>query len=584
MKKRYGIQSIFVKQIIGFSFGVLCIAAITTGILFGAVKIAQNEVYERMRAQSEYYLKSLDTQLSNIYTLQVNFFYDRRIVLLMQEESILGGYELRDALLSLQERLQSIQGCSDMIEDIHLFIPKAEYFLTPSSVGRMREEEWKLLDQYLVKEKSGFYRDEDSFFFLEMNSMFTSDEYPSHVISIVLSRERIENNLKALAQADSSGAFFWQDGEVILQTDEETGSLGKRIMPLLRTDENGEYMTMQRIQDGGEYYLVCVSRSELLGTFVQYSEEKAVMTGIDRLRGMIFMAWLIMVVIAVFFIVYTQYLIHRPIERLLHAFERVKTGNLKEHIHHNRKNEFAYIYDGFNEMEDRVGELIDEVAVQSRLAQKAELKQLQSQINPHFLYNSLFALKSRMHREEYESAEEMAELLGKYFRFLTRTGEDFVKLEQEAEHAWCYAAIQASRFSQRIRVDFGKIPSEAARIKVPRLILQPLLENALEHGLEEKESGGLLRVVFEVEEENLKIRVEDNGDNASEEKIAFMKRMLEEGVDPDGEITGMINIHRRLCLWSGGKAGLETGRSSLGGVCITVYVKGVIKNGSSADC
>ena len=159
MKKRYGIQSIFVKKISGFSFGVLCIAAITTGILFGAVKIAQNEVYERMRAQSEYYLKSLDTQLSNIYTLQVNFFYDRRIVLLMQEESILGGYELRDALLSLQERLQSIQGCSDMIEDIHLFIPKAEYFLTPSSVGRMREKEWKLLDQYLVKEKSGFYRE-----------------------------------------------------------------------------------------------------------------------------------------------------------------------------------------------------------------------------------------------------------------------------------------------------------------------------------------------------------------------------------------------------------------------------------------
>ncbi len=504
MKKRYGLQSIFVKQIIGFSFGILCMAAITTGILFGAVKIAQNEVYERMQAQSEYYLKSLDTQLSNIYTLQVNFFYDRRIVLLMQEESILDGYELRDALLSLQERLQAIQGCSDMIEEIHLFVPKAGYFITPSSVERMREEEWELLDQYLVKEKSGFYRDEDSFFFLEMNSMFTSDEYPSHVISIVLARERIENNLKALAQADSSGAFFWQDGEVILQTDEETGALGNRIMLRLKKDGNGDYMAMQRIQDGGEYYLVCVSRSELLGTFVQYSEERAVMTGIDRLRGMIFMAWLIMVVIALFFTVYTQYLIHRPIERLLHAFERVKTGNLKEHIHHNSKNEFAYIYDGFNEMEDRVSELIDEVAVQSRLAQKAELKQLQSQINPHFLYNSLFALKSRMHREEYESAEEMAGLLGKYFRFLTRTGEDYVKLEQEAEHAWCYAAIQASRFSQRIRVDFGKIPTEAALVKVPRLILQPLLENALEHGLEEKERGGLLCVVFEVKEENLK--------------------------------------------------------------------------------
>jgi two-component system sensor histidine kinase YesM len=578
-RKRYGLQSVFVKQIIGFAAGNLCIAAIITALFINVVQIAQTEVYDKMKAQSEYYLHTLDIQLENIYNLQVNFFHDRRLVFLMEEKSTLSGYERRDALLSLKERLQAIQGCSDMISEIYLFIPNTGYLITTSSVGKMEEEDHLFLDEILTDERSGLHIGENKMYFLERDTYtMGSNSYPAHMVCIELSRKKIEENMMAMIQEEGSGAFFWKEGKVILDAGREVQPLGNEILPSLVKDENGAYLETQRVSIGEEYYLACVGQSELLGTFVQYSNETLILDRIDHLRYAMYGAWLVMLVITVFFIIYTQYLIHRPMELLLQAFDRAKTGNFEEHIHHGRNNEFAYLYNGFNEMEDRIKNLIEQVYIQTNLAQKAELKQLQSQINPHFLYNSLFALESRIHREDYEGAENLADLLGKYFRYLTRNGEDDVELSQEVEHAYAYGAIQASRFSSRISIEADDLPEEMEHIRVPRLILQPLLENALDHGLGEMEEGGLLQVRYEVLEDGFSIAVEDNGEETTDEMIEDMKKNLEKGEDQNGEITGILNIHRRLQLYFKGQAGLRIERGKSGGICVRILIRGIKKN------
>lgn len=145
--------------------------------------------------------------------------------------------------------------------------------------------------------------------------------------------------------------------------------------------------------------------------------------------------------------------IHRPLNKLMEAFSKVEKENLSSGgTEYTGEDEFSYLFEGFNHMQDKTKRLIEELVLQKELAQQAELKQLQAQINPHFLYNSFFSLKNKIKREELEDAEKLASLLGTYFRFLTRNDENCISLKSEVEHARSYTDIQYMRFHDRINV------------------------------------------------------------------------------------------------------------------------------------
>ena len=208
--------------------------------------------------------------------------------------------------------------------------------------------------------------------------------------------------------------------------------------------------------------------------------------------------------------------------------------------------------------------------MQKGLTQQAQLKQLQAQINPHFLYNTYFMLSRKITRMDYDGAEEISKHLGHYFKYLTRDGSDSLPLRQEVEHAKSYAAIQQNRFSDRITVQFDDLPEVYAGLIVPRLIIQPLLENSFGHGLEKLEHDGLLRLRYTGDTQNLNITVEDNGKDAADETIETLRESLD---DPNvQEVTGLINIHRRLKIYFHGKAGLDIQRSELGGIAVTIFI------------
>lgn len=150
------------------------------------------------------------------------------------------------------------------------------------------------------------------------------------------------------------------------------------------------------------------------------------------------------------------------------------------------------------------------------------------------------------------------------------------------DHAYCYARIQASRFAARMEIRLAELPEEMQKLKVPRLIIQPLLENALEYGLGDKEENGLLAVSYEEKDGRFYIHLEDNG-SVTEEVLEKMRESLQKGANEKGEVTGMINIHRRLQLYYGGMAGLEIKRSVFGGTCVTICLEGEGKDVPFAD-
>lgn len=157
-------------------------------------------------------------------------------------------------------------------------------------------------------------------------------------------------------------------------------------------------------------------------------------------------------------------------------------------------------------------------------------------------------------------------------------------LSDEMLHAEAYARIQESRFSTRIRLIWEKFPEEARDIRVPRLIVQPILENAFKYGLEEKEEGGILHVRCRIEQEILLISIEDNGE-VSEVTVRSMQKMLSE--DYHGEVTGLINVHRRLRGYYRQNGGITVSRGAMGGILVIMEIpveKGGRDNAAAVDC
>jgi len=204
------------------------------------------------------------------------------------------------------------------------------------------------------------------------------------------------------------------------------------------------------------------------------------------------------------------------------------------------------------------------------LMQKAQLKQLQSQINPHFLYNTFFALSTMVQTEQYDVLAKFTRHMGEYFQYITRNCDE-VLLKKEVEHAFIYSNIQSLRFNNRLKIDFGILPSEFEEVYVPRLIIQPLIENAVEHGVVNLRQNALIRVDFYRNEENLDIVVEDNGVGIVEmQRIKLIESMSRE--HEEQETTALVNVHKRIRLKFGLNSGLIISKSELGGLRTVIRI------------
>jgi len=250
----------------------------------------------------------------------------------------------------------------------------------------------------------------------------------------------------------------------------------------------------------------------------------------------------------------------------------VEAGDLEIKIEHKHDDEFRYIYRRFNAMLDKINLLINQVFTQRILTQKAELKQLQSQVNPHFLYNCFFILYNIAYAEGCDTVARFANQLGNYFQLITRSAKDEVPLSREVEHARVYTEIQTMRFSNRISVQFEELPECYAGLIVPRLILQPVIENAYEHGLARVKAGGWIHISFHPFDGRLCIRVEDNGEGLEAQEFQRLRDVFDNKIQ-ECEATGMINIHRRLQIRFGAESKLAISGGEAGGTKVEIIIR-----------
>lgn len=322
----------------------------------------------------------------------------------------------------------------------------------------------------------------------------------------------------------------------------------------------------QTVEVGGEAYLVSYVKSRQLGWhLVDYVPLQQILAPIAAARSWFYgsAAVLLAAAAAASFLLYRN--VQLPIRSLIRGVRRMKQGDLSSRIEYRAKNEFDDLIVHFNEMSEQMQRLIEDVYTEKLRSREATLKQLQSQINPHFLYNSLFFIINSSMLEDRDSVTAMAHHLAEYYRYTTRVEHQRVTLKDELELVGHYLGIHHLRMQ---RLDYAvDVPEAMMKEEVPRLLLQPLVENAIVHGIEPRAGGGIIRITGEQDGAFNRIIIEDNGGGLTDAELARLQAVLQEEAADDRSIgCGTWNVHRRLQIGFGEGSGLTFTHAPGGGL------------------
>lgn len=247
--------------------------------------------------------------------------------------------------------------------------------------------------------------------------------------------------------------------------------------------------------------------------------------------------------------------IAKPIMNLEDNMYEVQAGNLDVEIDINSDTEeIQSLAVSFRDMIHKIKVLISQVEDNQKKLRKSELKVLQSQINPHFLYNSLDTIIWLGERGESEKVVNMTAALAKYFRLSLSKGKEIVTIYEEVEHVRHYLRIQKIRYDNKLSYDID-IDPDILDYRVVKIILQPLVENALYHGIKDLEHGGYIEITGYKQKGNIILSVYDNGNGMTEEKMnTILTAPASTSITKGG--VAIKNVHERIQIYFGNQYGL----------------------------
>ncbi|TYP70563.1 sensor histidine kinase [Paenibacillus methanolicus] len=360
--------------------------------------------------------------------------------------------------------------------------------------------------------------------------------------------------------------FITSEGEVIA-SNSANRDLQRELTASLDLGQLSKKPFTRFAVTGSEYAVSCVWMRELGLYLVDYLPIQDVVRPITLNSYLFYGAIFFLLVgstIGAYFL-YTN--VQVPIRELVRGVRKLKRGDYPTLNVFHPNNEFHFLLVSFNDMARQIEQLIQNVYLETIRSRDANLKQLQSQINPHFLYNCFTLIRSLARLGEKETVMELAMHLSKYYRYTTRSERMSAELREELDLVGSYLAIQAIKV-QDLQYEID-IPETMRELELPRLILQPLVENAVLHGIEPA-GCGMIRVAGARNDRYNVITVEDDGVGVTEEQLAQLQQQISM---PPTEDKGcaLWNTRQRMQLQFGAEAGLRIMRREQGGLTAELY-------------
>lgn len=390
------------------------------------------------------------------------------------------------------------------------------------------------------------------YLFIQFNDLFL-EEY--------LSKVRIGSTGSFQVTDESGEAIYKQPSDLLnhpriiaaIQQLPPNGS-GTRVV-------DGKWMLSYDTSEVSEWNLTAVvPLNEVLGPNRQILRYLLVMTALGAILS---------VIIALLF----TSVISRPVIGLAKVMTMASMNNLNLRENMSSIQEISILQRNFNRLMDRIQELMAENERQQKEQGAAQLKTLQMQIQPHFLYNTLDTIYWMSKKHQAEPISKLVTALGKFFRFTLGSGLDRVTMKRELDHVDNYLRILSFRYRDKLEYDMAIGPDLDDAMIMP-LILQPLVENAIEHGIAKLKTVGLVRIAVYRSEHEVVIEVENDGEEADTDRI---KRLLEDTAP--SEHVGLRNVQQRIKLSFGEAYGIRLAEHKDGKTLIRLCIP-FIRHGS----
>ncbi|NMO97603.1 sensor histidine kinase [Paenibacillus lemnae] len=394
---------------------------------------------------------------------------------------------------------------------------------------------------------------------------------PSHLSALLIEvRISVENLKKMLRQYNSGIPLLYDaEGQTFIDKEPHLDQHSYQEIAARITGESGSF----ELTDQGTDYLVNYMKSEMMDLyFLDYHPKSQYTRLIFRNNQYFIYAVLIVLVGLSFYTLLLRKQVQKPIHALRKAINRFDRGDLSSRVVSLDSNEFLMLGNSFNQMAENTQRLIEQVLVSEIEVKEAKLKQYQAQINPHFLFNCLNYIQSKASVMDYRSVTAMTLHLGSYCRYIHKIELiDSTLLDEVTFVEHFLSIVQLRKREIAFEID---IPKSLYSQQVPRMILQPLVENCVKHGIEPGIQPGIVSIRAEHTQTGFQIMIADNGVGMSEEKQLEVQRHMDDVVPKEGmNGTGVRNVHQRLRLYYGNNSGLLIESVPSKGTCYRIHIE-----------
>ena len=341
---------------------------------------------------------------------------------------------------------------------------------------------------------------------------------------------------------------------------ENGGSYSANIEKL----DNNIYILTELIQDNIQHYLFYQTQN-----MEMVSKELSIK--MDRFVIVISLLVFVLVFLVGGFTVMTVSGILKPVNELYKATEQVAEGNFNARAMVNTKDELAVLAQGFNDMAENMQSLIDEIKEDEQKMRRMDLRLLQEQINPHFLYNTLDTIVWLVESNQPDEAVEMVVNLSNFFRMVLSKGRALISIKEEEQHIQAYLEIQKVRYGDIMEYNVS-IDKVLYDYEILKLTLQPLVENALYHGIKYKRAKGYVHITGEKDGNLIRLTVRDNGVGMDEDELKELQEVIKKPCQETRKGFGLANVNERIRTFFGPEYGMTIHSEKGNGTIVEVLI------------